>query len=78
MEWRTGFFRSLLTKIAQTGEQFRDVLGPVDLVTTSMSAVHGYSPWQLVFGRNPRLPGMMDDGVPMMVDYAAMEVFYGK
>ena len=44
----------------------------------SMSTVQGYSPYQLVFEKNPRLPGMMEDGGPMMVDYGEMDGFYGK
>ena len=78
MEWRHGILRTLVTKSAQTGKQVPDVMGPVDLVMNSMSTVHGYSPYQLVSGRNTRLPGMMEDGGPMMVDYGEMEGFYGK
>ena len=62
MERRNGILCTLVTKSAQTGKQVQDILGPVDLVMNSMSTVHGYSPYQLVFGRNPRLPGMMEDG----------------
>ena len=78
MERRNGILRTLVTNSAQTGKQVRDVLGPVDLVMNSMSTVHGYSPYQLVFGRNPRLQGMMEDGGPMMVAYGEMEGFDGK
>ena len=33
-----------------------------------MGDVHGYTPYQLVFGVNPWLPGMLQDTGPMMVD----------
>ena len=78
MERRNGILCTLVTKSAQTGKQIRDVLGPVDLVMNSISRVHGYSPYQLVFGRNPRLPGMMEAGSRMMVNYGEMDGFYGK
>ena len=78
MERGNGILRTLVTRSAQTGTQIRDVSGPVDLVTDSMSTVHGYSPYKLVFGKNPRLPGMMEDGGPMMGNYGEMDGFFGK
>ena len=31
-----------------------------------LQMVSGYSPYQLVFGRNPRLPNVMDDSLPAL------------
>merc|ERR1719206_1098965 len=35
----------------------------------SLHNVHGFSPFQLVFGRNPRLPGILVDRPPALDKY---------
>ena len=36
--------------------------------------VGGFSPYQLVYGRNPRLPGIMDDDLPALEGTSSEEV----
>ena len=40
----------------------------------SLQNVHGFSPYQLVFGRNPRLPGFLSDRPPAMEDVTATTI----
>ena len=68
MERRNGILRNLVTKSARSVRDNKEGLGPIDLVMNSMGDVHGYTPYQLVVGINPRLPGMLQDEGHMMVD----------
>ena len=40
----------------------------------SLQNVHGYSPYQLVFGKNPRLPGILTDKPPAMGDVTSTKI----
>ena len=40
----------------------------------SLQNVHGYSPFQLVFGQNPRLPGILNDKPPALDDMTSTKI----
>ena len=40
----------------------------------SLQNVHGFSPFQLVFGRNPRIPGILTDRLPALDDFSAASI----
>ena len=40
----------------------------------SLQNVHGFSPFQLVFGRNPRLPGILVDRPPALDDFNTITI----
>ena len=39
-----------------------------------LQMVEGYSPYQLVFGRNPSMPGVVDDALPALEGYSKSEI----
>ena len=46
------------------------------MVVNTMANTYGFSPYQLVFGKNPRLPGVMTDGPEQMVGYGSIAEAY--
>ena len=44
------------------------------MLKNSLSSDHGFSPFQLVFGTNPRLPNVLTDKLPALQNVSGSEL----
>ena len=57
---------------------FKGALAWVINAKNTLHSVHGYSPNQLVFGRNPKLPAFLNDKLPTLEGISTGEVVAGN
>ena len=57
--WKTAFAKAQLETQPRTKQEVQELVDQVNNAVNSMSRVQGFSPYQHVFGRDVRIPGML-------------------
>ena len=78
-KWHHGILGEMLKKtIEDTNCSFEVALAWTISAKNTLHSVHGYSPEQLVFGKNPDLPSLSNDKLSALEDFSSSEVVAGN
>ena len=76
MERRNGILSNMIVRSATKPSEVRRILPSYDMVVNTMANTYEFSPYQLVIGKNPRLPGIMTNGPKQIVGYGSIAEAY--
>ena len=65
--WKSMFYKTVKGFSPQTHDDFEEIMDQVTLAKNTMLNRSGFSPYQRVYGKQPRIPGMVYDSGPNVV-----------
>ena len=65
--WKSMFYKTMKGFSPQTHDDFEEIMDQVTLAKNTMLNRSGFSPYQRVYGKQPRIPGMIYDHGPNVV-----------
>ena len=65
--WKSMFYKTVKGFAPQTHDDFEEIMDQVTLAKNAMLNRSGFSPYQRVYGKQPRIPGMIYDSGPNVV-----------
>ena len=72
--WRDTMLDRNITQRVEYKLDWEASLGWAISAKNSLQSVHGFSPFQLVFGRNPNLPNILEDKPPALEGTTSSEI----
>ena len=65
--WKSMFYKTVKGFAPQSHEDYEEIMDQVTLAKNTMLNRSGFSPYQRVYGKQPRIPGMVYDNGPNVV-----------